>query len=175
MRVVDKISKVGRRDFLRATAGATALAAIAPGVSTDALAETLKTISKSDLATLTKMARDVYPHDAIADAFYQAAIASIDKDVQASSNTKLLKDGITNLDAEATKLKGKKYVDLTQETDRVDVLKAIEQSEFFGKVRSSMVTAFYNQPGLWPKLGYEGASFDKGGYIKRGFNDIDWL
>ena len=24
-------------------------------------------------------------------------------------------------------------------------------------------------------LGYEGASFDKGGYINRGFNDLDWL
>lgn len=175
MRLVDKVTKVGRRDFLRATAGATALAAIAPSVSAEALAEPPKTISQSDLATLTKMARDVYPHDAIPDVFYQNAIASIDKDVEASTNKNLLKTGIADLDAEAMKSKGKKYLDLTEEADRVDVLKAIESSEFFGKVRSSMVTAFYNQPDLWPKLGYEGASFDKGGYIERGFNDIDWL
>lgn len=175
MRLVDKVTKVGRRDFLRATAGATALAAIAPSVSAEALAEPTKTISQSDLATLTKMARDVYPHDAIPDVFYQNAIASIDKDVEASTNKNLLKTGIADLDAEAMKSKGKKYLDLAEEADRVDVLKAIESSEFFGKVRSSMVTAFYNQPELWPKLGYEGASFDKGGYIERGFNDIDWL
>ena len=175
MRLVDKVTKVGRWDFLRATAGATALAAIAPSVSAEALAEPTKTISQSDLATLTKMARDVYPHDAIPDVFYQNAIASIDKDVEASTNKNLLKTGIADLDAEAMKSKGKKYLDLAEEADRVDVLKAIESSEFFGKVRSSMVTAFYNQPELWPKLGYEGASFDKGGYIERGFNDIDWL
>ena len=175
MRLVDKVTKVGRRDFLRATAGATALAAIAPSVSAEALAEPTKTISQSDLATLTKMARDVYPHDAIPDVFYQNAIASIDKDLEASTNKNLLKTGIADLDAEAMKSKGKKYLDLAEEADRVDVLKAIESSEFFGKVRSSMVTAFYNQPELWPKLGYEGASFDKGGYIERGFNDIDWL
>jgi hypothetical protein len=24
-------------------------------------------------------------------------------------------------------------------------------------------------------LGYEGPSFDKGGYLERGFNDLDWL
>ena len=24
-------------------------------------------------------------------------------------------------------------------------------------------------------LGYEGTSFDKGGYVNRGFNDLDWL
>jgi hypothetical protein len=24
-------------------------------------------------------------------------------------------------------------------------------------------------------LGYEGPSFDKGGYLNRGFNDLDWL
>jgi hypothetical protein len=42
-------------------------------------------------------------------------------------------------------------------------------------MRGSLVTALYNQKELWPKLGYEGSSFDKGGYIERGFNDIDWL
>ena len=100
MRLVDKVTTVGRRDFLRATAGATALAAIAPSVSAEALAEPTKTISQSDLATLTKMARDVYPHDAIPDVFYQNAIASIDKDVEASTNKNLLKTGIADLDAD---------------------------------------------------------------------------
>jgi hypothetical protein len=38
-----------------------------------------------------------------------------------------------------------------------------------------MITALYNQPDLWAKLGYEGSSAEHGGYIHRGFNDIDWL
>ena len=33
----------------------------------------------------------------------------------------------------------------------------------------------YNQQELWPIFGYEGESFSKGGYINRGFDDIDWL
>ncbi|TIP32839.1 MAG: gluconate 2-dehydrogenase subunit 3 family protein, partial [Mesorhizobium sp.] len=28
---------------------------------------------------------------------------------------------------------------------------------------------------LWPIFGYEGESYSKGGYITRGFNDIEWL
>jgi hypothetical protein len=28
---------------------------------------------------------------------------------------------------------------------------------------------------VWDLLGYEGPSFDKGGYLHRGFNDLDWL
>jgi hypothetical protein len=28
---------------------------------------------------------------------------------------------------------------------------------------------------VWPIFGYEGESYSKGGYIKRGFDDIDWI
>jgi len=37
------------------------------------------------------------------------------------------------------------------------------------------VLTLYNLPEVWEALGYEGASFDKGGYLTRGFNDLDWL
>ena len=33
----------------------------------------------------------------------------------------------------------------------------------------------YDDPEVWAALGCEGSSFDKGGYINRGFNDLDWL
>jgi hypothetical protein len=35
--------------------------------------------------------------------------------------------------------------------------------------------SLYNQKEVWPKFGYEGSSAEHGGYIKRGFADIDWL
>jgi len=28
---------------------------------------------------------------------------------------------------------------------------------------------------LWQVLGYQGPSFELGGYLNRGFNDLDWL
>jgi hypothetical protein len=57
----------------------------------------------------------------------------------------------------------------------VAVLKTVEASPFFAKVRSDLVVTHYNQKAVWTKLGYEGSSADKGGYIRRGFDDIDWL
>jgi hypothetical protein len=61
------------------------------------------------------------------------------------------------------------------EADRVVVLRGVEQTPFFKKVRSDLVVSLYNQEAIWPKFGYEGSSADKGGYIHRGFDDIDWL
>ena len=53
--------------------------------------------------------------------------------------------------------------------------KAIEQGALFKKLRGDLLVTLYNNKEVWPKFGYEGASADKGGYINRGFNDIDWL
>jgi hypothetical protein len=61
------------------------------------------------------------------------------------------------------------------EEDRVKLLQSIEATPFFGTVRAGLVTGLYNQKEIWPIFGYEGESFSKGGYIERGFNDIDWL
>ena len=83
--------------------------------------------------------------------------------------------GVAQLDAAAKKAKGKPYAALDAEDDRVAVLKSIEDGPFFQKVRGEMVVALYNQPGVWKALGYEGPSADQGGYIHRGFDDIDWL
>jgi len=30
-------------------------------------------------------------------------------------------------------------------------------------------------PALWKTLGYQGSSIEHGGYLYRGFDDIDWL
>jgi hypothetical protein len=38
-----------------------------------------------------------------------------------------------------------------------------------------MITGIYNNPDVWKILGYEGASAHLGGYLKRGFDDINWL
>jgi hypothetical protein len=54
-------------------------------------------------------------------------------------------------------------------------LKSMENTDFFKLVKGTTVTTLYDDPEVWTVLGYEGPSFDKGGYIHRGFNDLDWL
>ena len=49
------------------------------------------------------------------------------------------------------------------------------RTEFFEHVRGTTTVTLYNDKETWELLGYEGPSYDKGGYINRGFNDLDWL
>ena len=61
------------------------------------------------------------------------------------------------------------------EPDRVARLRQMEPEPYFQDVRGGLVVSHYNQKEVWPIFGYEGESATKGGYIKRGFDDIAWL
>ncbi len=63
----------------------------------------------------------------------------------------------------------------TGELDRVSILRDLQSTPFFQKVRGDLITGLYNNKEVWPKFGYEGSSVEYGGYIDRGFDDIDWL
>ncbi|MCY1170417.1 hypothetical protein D9M73_104870 [compost metagenome] len=177
MRLVNKTIKLNRRSFLGSSAGAAALAGVVGAFSDGgAFAATLKSVKPAAATILLKVARDLYPHDRLPDAYYETAVTTIDTGVAADNATKtLLSDGVTILDAAAVRLKGRAYVQISAEADRIAVLQSIEDTPFFKKLRSEMITALYNQPEVWTKLGYEGPSAELGGYIHRGFNDIDWL
>lgn len=166
-----------RRRFLQQTAAAAVLAGTI-GISTKGIgfAATLKGVKPDAAKTLTMMARDLYPHDGIPDPYYQNAVVAIDAKLAEDEGSRfLLSEGVTALDQAAAKLKGKPYAMVAAEPDRVEVLRSVEETPFFQKVRAEMITAFYNQPEVWAKLGYPGSSWEEGGYLERGFNDIDWL
>ena len=54
-------------------------------------------------------------------------------------------------------------------------LRGIERTAFFTLVRSTTVAFMYSDRELWAVVGYEGESSDQGGYVDRGFDDLDWL
>lgn len=136
-----------------------------------AWATELSALQPASFATLVQMARDIYPHDRIGDRFYAVAVKGYDSAESAAG----IEAGIAALD-QAAKDKGfGSYLDTGWERDRVDILRGLEDSEFFQMIRSNLVTGLYNQKDVWPIFGYEGESFSKGGYIDRGFDDIDWL
>ncbi|MET3790207.1 gluconate 2-dehydrogenase subunit 3 family protein [Aquamicrobium terrae] len=125
------------------------------------------------MATLIQMARDIYPHDQVPDRFYAIAVKTHDE--QAGKDTAhkdLIESGIADLDKRAGE---GGYRRLGWEEERVEVLKQIEETPFFQAIRGGLVVGLYNQKELWPIFGYEGESYSKGGYITRGFDDIEWL
>lgn len=61
-------------------------------------------------------------------------------------------------------------------TDERTSLIAIQQNTpFFGFLRWTTTEIVMRDPVLWERLGYEGSAIEHGGYIHRGFDDIDWL
>lgn len=163
-----------RRALLQRAMAAGALAVTGAGfiAAPDAAwAMEVTAITPEQMATLMQMARDIYPHDRIADQFYAVAVKGYDSEEQKAAVT----EGIAALDAAAVAQGHASYLAIGWEEDRVKVLQAIETTPFFQTVRAGLVTGLYNQKDVWPLFGYEGESFSQGGYIERGFDDINWL
>jgi hypothetical protein len=179
MREVDRRSKYNRRVFLQGAATAVPTVAIAAsaGVGIESTwAEDATTLTPATLKTLVKVARDIYPHDFLGDSYYIAAVKPWDAKAAKDPAVKtMINDGVSGLDQAARDRHKVAYVEVPWEADRVVLLQGIEQTDFFKTVRGDLVVSLYNQKELWPKFGYEGSSAEHGGYIKRGFADIDWL
>src|SRR6476646_8395389 len=180
MRDVDRRTKVSRRIFLRGSATAVPAAAVAAaGMSISpeaAWAQDAKNLTPRTMATLARMARDIYPHDRLADVYYITAVAGYDaKAGKDAAFRKMVETGVTQLDEKARLSHKSPYLMVEWETDRVALLELVEQGPLFKKLRGDLLVTLYNNKEVWPKFGYEGASADKGGYINRGFDDIDWL
>jgi hypothetical protein len=179
MREVDRRGKYSRRIFLQGAATAVPVAAIAVSAGIgieDAWAADAAALTPATLKTLVKVARDIYPHDFLVDTYYITAIKPWDGKAAKDPAVKaMLEDGVRRLDQDAKNRHKAAYAEVPWEADRIVLLQGIEQTDFFKSVRSDLVVSLYNQEELWPKFGYEGSSAEHGGYINRGFADIDWL
>ena len=165
---------LSRRDLLARSmaAGASFVVGSSFVAATDAAWAMETTALKPEtMATLIQMARDIYPHDHLADEYYAIAVKGYDVPEAAEG----VEAGIAGLNAAAQGKGHADYLSIGWERDRVDILRGIEDSAFFQQVRGGLVTGLYNQKAVWPLFGYEGESYSKGGYINRGFDDITWL
>jgi len=181
MRVIEKRIALSRRGFLKGS-GIAALGVGTLATTTlmaparDALAQEFKVLGAATGKTLLVLARDIFPHDRISDRYYLQALEPLEAQAGGDDKLKaLLIEGVAALDR-LSKLRFRKpYAELAKEGERVSLLYVIEHGAFFQKVKGHLVTGFYDNKAVWPLFGYEGSSWEKGGYINRGFDDIDWL
>lgn len=61
------------------------------------------------------------------------------------------------------------------EGDRLALLSSWEGNAFFALLRATTVRALLRNPATFAIVGYGGPSIQLGGYLSRGFDDIDWL
>jgi hypothetical protein len=173
-------AKVSRRGFL--TGGALTIVTVAVSGATilldpgGAWAIQLNHLTPEQARVLLQFVRDLFPHPQIAETYYTQAIEPLNDEAGRNLSTKkLLAGGIEQLNQLAKASPGKTYADVADEDTRVAAIKEIEDGPFFAKVYGTTVVSLYNQRALWPIFGYQGPSSAKGGYLHRGFNDLDWL
>ena len=159
--------KFTRRNFLLGTASSTALVKMWGAINV-AEAKIIAGSSNRERKLLDKMIRTLYPHDTFPNGPYDRTTEDVINKGNADAGKMLmLRDGLRDLEKNS-------FADLNF-NDATKYLKNIEGSAFFNHVRGTSVVTLYNDKEVWDVLGYEGASFDKGGYVNRGFNDLNWL
>lgn len=120
---------------------------------------------------LIRTLQAAYPHANVPRGPYERTADKLIADAAGNAfNRSTLEQGLADLDA----LADGDFVGLSL-ADGYTILKRIESTAFFGYVRRFATVNLYDDPETWAALGYEGSSFDKGGYVGRGFNDLDWL
>lgn len=178
-RQVPEAGKMTRRQLLKRGLGISGSLMLGNGflaASNAAWALETKALSPGAMATLVQMARDIYPHDRFGDELYAVAVKGHDARAAEDADYKaMMESGIASLDEMARANGHESYVGAGWETDRVAILEAISGEAFFQTVRGGLVVSLYNQHEVWSILGYEGSSFEKGGYLQRGFDDVNWL
>lgn len=132
---------------------------------------TVSLFKEYDRRTLVRLLQVVFPHDSFPVGPYErtadAVLSAAGSDPRMAAQ---LVQGLYDLNA----LRESPFVQLSPEV-ALTVLRGIQDAPFFVSVLGVAVVKFYDDHEVWDLLGYEGPSFDKGGYLNRGFDDLDWL
>jgi hypothetical protein len=129
---------------------------------------TVATEVTPELRTLTAMVRQMFPHERFPDGPYERCAVAIREAAADDVRTKAqLEQGLGELTA-------RRFTEMDPHA-AMACLKEISGSSFFAFVRATVITTLYDDREVWSLLGYEADSFAKGGWIDRGFNDLDWL
>jgi hypothetical protein len=172
-----RTEEINRREFLERSAQAAGAVVVSLAGGTMLLAADgawaleLRALDGGTAQTLLRMVRLIYPHDMLGDQYYAGVVEALDGEAKESADVlALLNDGVANLDKSGPM----PFLALSPGAQE-QALHAIASSDFFQKVRFKVVTVLYNDPRVWQAFGYEGPSFEDGGYIERGFDDLAWL
>ena len=120
----------------------------------------LSFLNAEQAEALLRLSRLIYPHAFLTDEHYLQALEALDKKASADN---ALADVLINGAA------------LINKQHPIAITNEMQKAPIFQTLRGHLVVALYNNKNIWPKFGYEGPSFPKGGYLHRGFNDINWL
>lgn len=126
-------------------------------------------LSDHERETTLRVARAMYPHDALPDEAYEKVVRAVAAEAGGSEDVRAtIAQGIAELDDPTP------FRELDADAQTA-ALREAEGTPYFDLVRATAVVELYDNPLVWEALGYEGPSVHLGGYVNRGFDDLDWL
>jgi hypothetical protein len=131
----------------------------------------LRSFDPVEAEALVAVVQTLCPHDAVPLAPYRRVICQFDRIASETPAAHEAFKVVLGLLKEQWRLP---FSDLA-ETYRVQSLKRIETTPQFFFVQRLAIRYFYDDVEIWTAFGYQGASVHLGGYVKRGFDDLDWL
>lgn len=131
----------------------------------------LKYLESSSALLLAQISRLLFPHDKLADTVYLDVVSDIETDISANEKIRVLIVGASEI------LNNKAGGDWlsTPVNEQLELLTGLQGSELFNYLHNRTIESLYRNPQVWKLVGYQGSSVEHGGYLHRGFDDIDWL
>ena len=120
---------------------------------------------------MVRMARLLYPHDAVADEVYADVL---DQALTSAANDVSVQEHLVQAHAALDGHQEADFLDLGEEA-QIAVMRALEDNDFFRAIQVAVRSNIYRHPRVWEQLGYDGPSWAHGGFLNRGAGDIDWL
>ncbi len=168
-------SALNRRNFLSAAIRVPLLLATVVSATGLKLVQAFTTdepiLNAHQTATLVRLTYLLFPYPDLGIPPYQQIVSDMCKTAaKQPEQLALITEGIHQLD-----VKGPQTWLERPEKAQLEALKTIEGEAFFQLALRTTTSQLFRDEGLWALIGYEGSSLEKGGYINRGLNDIDWL
>lgn len=177
--MLGKASRLTRRSFLvgavqgglgayLAWAGGLFLPWTRPGIAHGA---DLAVLSDKEAEAMLAMTRQLYPHPGLGNRFYWVVVEGIDKEMSGNADLAArIRQGFASMG----EVFGIEFRELSK-GNQIRAMKEVEDTPFFSDMLSKTTYYFYDNSEVWPYFGYEGSSWEHGGYIDGGFNDADWV
>jgi hypothetical protein len=113
-----------------------------------------------------RVARAMFPHDALPDEAYAKVVNALAADARSDDGIHATLEG---------GLEGAGDFGALSADEQLAALEAAQDSAYFKLLQAKAVVELYDNPLVWKAFGYEGPSTHLGGYVNRGFDDLDWL
>ena len=115
--------------------------------------------------TVARIAAVSFPHDVSPHVYNRAADTALEVLESDSPRFARIVSGLSDWLSATDSNSGTLLAFLERESD----------TAWFRDLRQLIIPAIYGNPEVWARIGYEGPSFELGGYKDRGFDDLTWL